>query len=97
MHAKNSQIHKFSQAYHGWPRSAVPGAGRVGLCWNPRNLESIESIEHLVQRSWHTTRPGGQPFALIDRYQSVLTKLYLNVPVAIVLTAKHVFKYTKDK
>ena len=23
MHAKNSQIHKFSQAYHGWPRSVV--------------------------------------------------------------------------
>jgi hypothetical protein len=21
VHAKNSQIHKFSQAYHGWPRS----------------------------------------------------------------------------
>ena len=23
MHAKNSQIHKFSQAYHGWPRSII--------------------------------------------------------------------------
>ena len=51
MHAKNSQIHKFSQAYHGWPRSARLAAkcGRQWL-WAAQGRESGGYATALGQR-----------------------------------------------
>jgi hypothetical protein len=46
VHAKNSQIHKFSQAYHGWPRSAA--------CLLPvKNLAALD--EGLASAQAHTS------------------------------------------
>ena len=54
MHAKNSQIHKFSQAYHGWPRSVVlvllllpPGS----LALPPWSWDTMQTYIHCANMS----------------------------------------------